>query len=174
MMNYCMKSGVLYSAEDHTVKARIKSAFSNPDSLISLPGSEGTYKATVFSSLPQSEDVRNYTYVMTDPLDHTLLKASPDYAPGALDTAAPAPLHRIPRVDHAAVSMNGESFELKMHDSTHYSLQNALAHPVMELNHRGVTGGWNITAENTLSPAILCGLYIFCRYIEQENEFYVV
>lgn len=173
-MNYYIKSGVLYASDDNSVKARIKSAFSTLSSLITLPGSEATFKTSVSSSDPKSEDVRNLTYMMTDALERPLMVAAPDYAPEALPLASPAPLHRVPRVDHAAVSMNGEQYALTMLDSAHYTLKNARDKALMTLSHRGITGGWNISADSSLSPAVLCGLYNFCRYIEQENDLFVV
>lgn len=173
-MNYYIKSGVLYASDDNTVKARIKSAFSTLSSMITLPGSNDTYKTTVSSRNPESEDVRNLTYLMTDALEQPLMVAAPDYAPDSLPLSSPAPLHRIPRVDHAAVSMNGEKYALTMQDSAHYTFKNARDKALMTLSHRGMSGGWNISADSSLSPAVLCGLYNFCRYIEQENEFFVV
>ena len=40
--------------------------------------------------------------------------------------------------------------------------------------HRGIAGGWTLEDNCGFSPEMLCGIFIFCRYIEQENEFMIV
>lgn len=40
--------------------------------------------------------------------------------------------------------------------------------------HRGVTGGWDIDAPAAMSAGLVCGLYVFSRYLERENEFLTV
>ena len=42
---------------------------------------------------------------------------------------------------------------------------------VMQIFHRGIVGGWNIEAMDNFAPEIICGIFVFCKYIEQENEF---
>ncbi len=39
------------------------------------------------------------------------------------------------------------------------------------LVHNISGGGWNVEADPVFSPFILMGLFIFCRYLDRENEF---
>lgn len=45
---------------------------------------------------------------------------------------------------------------------------------VVHILHRGIMGGWTIEDETGLLPKNLCGLFVFCRYLERENEFMTV
>ena len=35
-------------------------------------------------------------------------------------------------------------------------------------------GGWLFHDDHGFAPEVLCGIFAFCRYIEQENEFLIV
>ena len=41
-------------------------------------------------------------------------------------------------------------------------------------NEKGIAGGWIVEDICGFVPEIICGIFIFCRYIEQENEFLIV
>lgn len=45
---------------------------------------------------------------------------------------------------------------------------------VLQIMHRGIAGGWTIDTVEKFQPQVICGLFMFCRYIEQENEFIIV
>ena len=72
----------------------------------------------------------------------------------------------MPRVDHANIVVNGEEYLLTMHNSQNYSLLNTCNSEVLRIMHKGIAGGWIVED--------ICGIFIFCRYIEQENEFLIV
>ena len=70
--------------------------------------------------------------------------------------------------------VNGEEYLLTMHNSQNYSLINAHNSEVLRIMHKGIAGGWAVEDICGFVPEIICGIFIFCRYIEQENEFLVV
>ena len=61
-----------------------------------------------------------------------------------------------------------------MHNSQNYSLINAHNSEVLRIMHKGIAGGWAVEDICGFVPEIICGIFIFCRYIEQENEFLIV
>ncbi|MBQ4552448.1 MAG: hypothetical protein IJA59_05820 [Clostridia bacterium] len=70
--------------------------------------------------------------------------------------------------------MNGEEYLLTMHNSQNYSLTNNGNSEVLCIKHKGIAGGWTVEDICGFAPEIICGIFIFCRYIEQENEFLIV
>ena len=67
-----------------------------------------------------------------------------------------------------------QSYALVMHNSQNYGLKDPTGCTVVQIMHRGLCGGWNIDTDEAFSSGILCGIFAFCRYMEQENEFVVV
>lgn len=61
-----------------------------------------------------------------------------------------------------------------MHNSQNYSLINNANSEVLRIMHKGISGGWIVEDTCGFLPEIICGIFIFCRYIEQENEFLIV
>ena len=77
-------------------------------------------------------------------------------------------------LQNANIVVNGEEYLLTMHNSQNYSLINAHNSEVLRIMHKGIAGGWAVEDICGFVPEIICGIFIFCRYIEQENEFLVV
>lgn len=75
-----------------------------------------------------------------------------------------------------------KSGNLFFNDVPLFSIKSTLAHSekkIIDENgkiimRRGLCGGWLIDAFDDFSPEILCGIFVFCRYVEQENEFLIV
>jgi len=61
-----------------------------------------------------------------------------------------------------------------MHSSRNYALKDSAGYSVVQIVRRGPAGGWDIEAVGELAPEILCGLFAFCGYMEQENESLIV
>ncbi|MDE6995216.1 MAG: hypothetical protein K2P41_12460 [Lachnospiraceae bacterium] len=70
--------------------------------------------------------------------------------------------------------MDGKTFLLTMHNSQNYSLKDQNGKTVLQILHRGLIGGWLLETDFPFQAQILSGLFIFCRFIEQENEFLIV
>ena len=82
--------------------------------------------------------------------------------------------YRMPKVDHAHLRMDGREFKLAMKGGAGYTLSELSGKEVLRILHRGITGGWDIDAADRLRPETICGLFVFCRYMERENEIVIV
>lgn len=173
-MEYTLKAGSLYLQD--RMLARIKSAFSGPEKEIVSP--DGTLLLRTEIRAVQDPrlapgDVRQRCYCLLDAGGREIALARPDYAAGDEPEAMGWPVSRTPQVDRAQVRLD-QDYTLLMQNSQNYLLQRPSGEAQVRIMHRGLTGGWNIETEQSFSPAELCGIFIFCRYIEQENEFLVV
>ena len=63
---------------------------------------------------------------------------------------------------------------LEMHNCQNYSLKNCRGEVILQVMHRGICGGWNLVTNYDFVPEVICGLFLFCRYIEQENELLII
>ena len=74
----------------------------------------------------------------------------------------------------AKVVIGGGEYTLCMENEQNYIVLDDSNTEVIRIVHKGITGGWKIENGRDFSPEVLCGVFIFCRYIEQENEFLMV
>ena len=176
-MQYTIKAGVLYKHEPQHALSRIKSALIGPQRKIFSIAGELLSTADVRyldESKASSGDVRNREYILTDNGNQLICSARPGYADGDDPNVVGWPICRMPRVDHANIVVNGEEYLLTMHNSQNYSLTNNGNSEVLRIMHKGIAGGWTVEDICGFAPEIICGIFIFCRYIEQENEFLIV
>lgn len=175
-MKYIMKAGTLYLND--IVSARIKGSFAGPVKKIYSPNGDILMHTDIMQlESPKSEmgNVRCRRYILFDDSDNEYAVASPDYAEGDDPTVVGWPLCRMPRVDHAKVVIGKKEYLLFMQNNQNYSLSEISGETVVQVLHRGLIGGWNIESKkDEFSPKLLCGIFVFCKYIEQENEFLVV
>ena len=176
-MRYTLKAGMLYKEDRQAPLIHMKGVFSGPEKIIYLPNEEQVLRTDI-RNLPvpsgKRKDVRFREYVMLDPNGRTIASGKPDYAEGDDPAVVGWPICRMPKVDHAAVTIDGKPYALVMHNSQNYGLKDPAGYTVVQIMHRGLCGGWNIDTDEAFSPGILCGIFAFCRYMEQENEFVVV
>jgi len=176
-VRYTMKAGVLYEENRREPLIRMKGSFSGPEKNIYLPNEEWVLRTDI-RSLPVSPgkrtDVRFREYVMLDPNGREIACGKPDYAEGDDPAVVGWPICRMPQVDHATVTINGKAYALVMHNSQNYGLKDSAGYVLIQIMHRGLCGGWYIDTVEDFSPSLLCGIFSFCRYLEQENEFIIV
>ena len=176
-MKYRLKSGVLYGQNGEQPLVRIKGAFQGSEKEILAPDNHLLYRIDVrqlqTASVP-SGSVQKKEYVMYTEEGNEYTVAKPDYADGDNPADVGWPICRMPRVDHATLSFEGISYTLVMENEQNYTLVDTMHHQVVQILHCGLAGGWNIEAPEEFPVVFLCGLFIFCRYIEKENEFVVV
>ena len=175
-MQYTIKSGVLYN-ETQTALAKIKSALLGPKRKIFSITNETLLTADIRyldESKASSGDVRNREYILTGSENRLLGSARPGYADGDDPDVVGWPICRVPRVDHAHVSVGETEYVLTMHNSQNYSLMDTNDLEVLCIMHKGIAGGWMVESNCGFAPEIICGIFTFCRYIEQENEFLIV
>ena len=157
-MNYVLKSGKLCRSGE--VAAQITGTPFGPE------------KQIVVDRRVWTTDIRNAggrRYLLLDASGSTVGFAVPECAPGE----DPDPLCRMPKIDRARLNLHGAEYELVMESPQRYVLLSEDA-AIVHITHRGLSGGWDIAAPAALSPADLCALFAFSRYIEKENEYLFV
>ena len=172
-MQYLMKEGILYNSESHTALVRMKSAIiGSQKSIYEMSGN--MLLETCIKNHDDSGDVRKHEYLMTKKDGKIVGTAHPDYAKGDEPDVTGWPICRMPRVDHASVTVLGRKYMLIMHNNQNYSLSDTNSFEELSIMHKGISGGWLLEEHCNLPPEIICGIFAFCRYIEQENEFLTV
>ena len=169
-MKYIMKTGTLYFND--IVSARIKGVFTGlKKKIYSADGSVLMYTDIANLEVPPNEtgNVRYRQYILFDGNGNKCAVANPGYAEGD-----GWPLCRMPRVDHANIVIDKNGYLLKMQNNQNYTLYDEFGKTVIQIFHRGLAGGWNIEVMNDFLPEMICGIFVFCKYIEQENEFLAV
>ena len=176
-MQFMMKEGVLYTSDFHKALVKMKSTLLGPQKKICKISGDLLLVASIKSpdtTKANPGDVRNHEYLLTDKDGNVVGCAHPEYANGDDLEVTGWPICRMPRVDHAEVTVGDATYVLTMHNSQNYSLTDAHHTELLNIMHRGLAGGWVLDEHCDLSPEILCGMFAFCRYIEQENEFWIV
>lgn len=176
-MQYTMKSGVLYEDASKEMLVKMKSSVFGPVKKIYCNSEAIKMSTDIRYPVGQGDnngDVRNKEYIMVTNDEHLIAVGKPGYAPGDDPEMVGWPVCRLPRVDHADLTIENKPFLLTMHNSQNYSLRNEKNIEVMSIIHKGITGGWNINDDFGFPSEIICGIFAFCRYIEQENEFLMV
>ena len=176
-MRYIMKSGSLSRENSQEILARIKSSLIGMSKQIY--GSNGQLLLEANSrfsdpAVPHTGDIREREYVLTDSKKHLIAQAQPGYAKEDDPQEHGWPLCRLPKVDHAHIIMSENQYVLTMKNSQQYGASNINGTEVLSITHRSITGGWQIEDTGSFSPEVICGLFVFSRYIEQDNEFLTV
>lgn len=176
-MNYIMAAGSLYDKYKNKVYVHIKGRFAGPEKKILSADGVLLMQSDICKTNTSDNKTGGicYTeYVLQDEKGNKCAVARPNYAAGEDPAEVGWPINRMPKVDHAQITMEGQEYCLVMQNNQNYTLADHTGNIVLRILHRGLIGGWNIEADNSFSPEIVCGLFIFCRYIEQENEFITV
>lgn len=176
-MKYMMRGRMLSTYGDNKALAQIKSSFLDAKKTILLIENHSQYQTDIdVSNAPPERqgDVRFRSYTLTDEDGNIILEAHPGYASEDDPDVVGWSLCRAQRVDHADVQIKGADCLLIMHNSQNCSLQDSDGLPLLQIMHNGISGGWTISAREQFQVQEVCGLFIFFRYIEQENELVVV
>ena len=175
-MRYTMKSGILYRY-DREPLVRLKGVFVGKEKrILNLDGSLilKTNIRDISGAPEKSDDLRFREYVMFDADGREYAVARPGYAKGDNPALVGWPIYRMPRVDHARLFLHEKEYLIVMESCQKYYLNTLTGNSAVQITHKGVVGGWRITSHMEFHPHELCGIFAFCRYIEQENEFLVV
>ena len=176
-MQFVIKAGVLYKSNSQTALAKIESVMIGSRKKIYKMTGELLSETSIHyldESKATTGDVRNREYILIDREGRLLGSARPGYAEGEDPDVTGWPICRMPGVDHANVTIGEEKYVLIMHNSQNYVLMDGNRFEVLRIIHKGITGGWILVDRYGFDPEILCGIFTFCRYIEQENEFLIV
>lgn len=176
-MRYQMKGGALYRQGEETPLAKIRGGVCGPEREIICPEGNIVLRTDIHvteSPHRQWGNVHWREYVMYSEPKSLWACARPKYADGEDPSEGGWPICRMPRVNHALVTIENKPYELTMESSRSYCLQDQLGKTLVTVTHRGIAGGWDVDADEEFTPILLCGLFVFCRYLEQENEFLIV
>ncbi len=174
-MEYLMKAGVLYSGEKPA--AYLKGDFCGPEKRIFQEDGKELFRAWIQYRKKEGKsagDIRNKQYILTDAEGHRIASAAPGYAEGEDPDTLGWPVYRLPQADHADLTLEKTSYRMIMENSQNYVVTELSGKEVIRILHNGIAGGWRFRAASCFTPALLCGIFVFCRYLEQENDFSVV
>ena len=171
-MNYIMKSGIIYAGDK--ALARLKNDFTGSKRKICSMGGEVLLSARVVCTGEEPGDVRSHRYVMVDADGGTVGAVNPEYAEEERPEVNGWPVCRLPKVESARGTICGRLCTLFMQDSRNYRLSDDNGNCLVLVVHRGIMSGWDISDFSGFPPEVLCGIFVFCRYIAQENEFIIV
>lgn len=171
MIRYLLKSGNLYKEEGKQIQtiAGIKNRLCGSEKLIYV--GEQQFRTDIQK---QSGNATLRTYILKEPDGAVLMSGTPRYAEGEDPAVAGWPINRMPRVDSTDIQIGTCFSTLRMINNQNYVLTDTSGEELLHVLHRGITGGWSIEARDAFTPELLCGIFVFCRYMEQENEFLVV
>ena len=172
---YLMYNGVLSYNDTAEALAKINNVVLGPKKRIRLLKNREEYYTDILTdkSIYDPLTLKGLEYRLTDSTGKEYMKAYPHYAPEDDPSINGWPLNRLPRIDTLEIDMN-RHYVMTMLNASNYSLCREDGKEVMRIIHRGLIGGWHIEECAGFSLEIICGLYEFCRYLEQENEFAVV
>lgn len=176
-MEYTLRSGILYQEPSHLPLRKIDSSMIGPVKKIYTDRDILLLKADIaylHEGTARLGDLHDKVYRLVGRDEEPIATGRPGYAEGEDPDMAGWPVSRLPRVDHAKVTIAEAAYRLTMHNSQDYSLRDGNGREVMRILHKGICGGWRIRDDYGSAPELLCGIFIFCRYIEQENEFLIV
>lgn len=174
-MNRKIIGGALYSADEKTKYAMIRSDLFSQARKICFEDGTVLASADVFVEKGNTaSNVKRKQYVLKDAEGKEIMKAQPGYAEGEDPDVNGWPAARMPRADHAEMEYDGVKYTLLMRNTQNYALLSENNETVAQIIHRGIMGGWDVITEKNFPSEVLLGIFIFCRYIESENELTIV
>lgn len=174
---YYLKTGILYREADSQALARIDSPFWEREKRILSKEGQEIWKIGMRECKGGSEgngEGHHKEYVMYGPEGQAYMTGTPQYAAGEDPAVAGWPLCRMPRMDHVCINIGTVQYCLQMGDGYRYHMIDEEGQEILQICHQGIKGGWQIRADKDLIPEVVCGIFLFCRYLEQENEFLAV
>ncbi len=170
-MHHTIKAGILYSEQNEPL-CLLKSVLSSTQKRICLPDGNQIMQTDVLKmsdSAPQNIHRPNHEYVLVNQEGNIICTATPT-ARNSEVSSAQWPVYCVPGVDHASFIWGQTKYLLVMHNSQNYTLSDTSGKNIVRIFHKGMTGGWNLETDADFPPGVLCGIFAFCRYIEQEDE----
>lgn len=174
-MKYKMKAGVLY--QEDTIQGRVEGGLCTRNRSIFSPEGQVLFHAEIREReyvTERGEKIKGHRYVMDTPDGQCYASAQPDYTPWEMAETGKLPANRIPKIDYAWLNLQDQKYVLIMGNSCTYRLLMMSGKKMVQINHCGIGGGWVVETWKDFPPAFLCGLFVFCRYLERENELLLI
>ena len=176
-MKYILKSGLLMNEKEEKILAQIKPILIGWNKEIFSTDGTMLLNTTVETDVSLARingDVRSRKYIMYDNAGKELAFAHPYYDDRNNPDIKGWPACYIPKVNLAKIQYMDMEYILTRHDNTYYTFITKENKIAITIKHRGINGGWTIEANDKLTPQIICGFFIFCKYLERENEFILI
>lgn len=171
-MKYYIHFGKLYAMKENSQGACLcylkKPMYSLNKVIVSSDGNVITKTEVI--QMNRSKRLENRRYLLKDAEDHVRAEGQLRYAEGADQW----PVCHAPRVDSVLLRMGDSKYVLKMLNSQNFTMTDMDGNRVMGIIHDGVNGGWLVNDNGTFNSCDIMGVFIFCRYLDKENEFMVV
>ena len=161
-MKYLIKAGSLYQIDNGrpgTKLACLKSPYYPVKKTILSPDG----RIRLFAEIRPSGN-REQMYILSDSLNQIILSGSPGYSKNLTISSEP-------HLNQIKITLEHRIYNLFMKNTQECLMMDENSWVSAKLTHRGTGGGWLLEADPVFSPYILMGLFIFCRYLDKENEF---
>lgn len=178
-MNLLLKSGTLYRTDNKASGPALANIHNRLFGLEKqIIAGEKQFLTQIRTDIPTGErtpGVCSRKYLLKNSDGEILLSGVPKYGDENGPSIVGQFVYRMPRVNSAELMFQDRSGLLRRIDSQNYRLTDSSGKVILTLLRRGTfSGGWNLDAAEELGPEFLCGIFIFCRYMEQENELPIV
>lgn len=171
-MTYLMKSGILYEYTPDgpgNIAARLKKPYWSASKTILGPDGVVLAQTGIENRRSAPDQPTERVYQLRDDRGNVIALAAPDCAKEPPPEGWP--ICRLPRTSRADVQLPCGQCRLAMQNSRNYCLTDAAEHEIFTVHHRGTAGGWILETQKQMEAGVLCGLFVFCRYLDMENEF---
>ena len=157
MVSYQIFSGKLFQEQGETLSEKlvwIKSpSFKMQKTILNADGNPILLSNVVL------DESKNKVYVLTDMQQRPIIRGTPQYAHNS---------------DHVCFEYQKSKYQLQMRNAQNFIVKDGDGNTVMEIIHNGYAGGWSVDSNEKFSPAIILGIFIFTRYLDKENELYII
>lgn len=172
MVSYQIFSGKLFREQGESLSEKLVSikspSFKLQKTILSADG-----KSLLISDVVLDES-KNKTYVLMDMQRCPIIRGTPQYAHSSDPKIHGWPISHAPRYDHVCFQYQKLDYQLRMQNAQNFIIKDSGGNTAMEIIHNGYAGGWSVHSMVDFSPALILGIFIFTRYLDKENEFYII
>ena len=172
MVSYQIFSGKLFQKQGESFSEKLVSikspSFKLQKTILTADG-----KPSLLSDVILDES-KNKVYVLMDMQQRPIIRGTPQYAHNSDPKIHGWPISHAPRYDHVCFEYQKSKYQLQMRNAQNFIVKDGDGNTVMEIIHNGYAGGWSVDSNEDFSPAIILGIFIITRYLDKENELYII
>lgn len=172
MVSYQIFSGKLFQKQGESFSEKLVS-FKSPSFKLQKTILTADGKPSLLSDVILDES-KNKVYVLMDMQQRPIIRGTPQYAHNSDPKIHGWPISHAPRYDHVCFEYQKSKYQLQMRNAQNFIVKDGDGNTVMEIIHNGYAGGWSVDSNEEFSPAIILGIFIFTRYLDKENELYII